>query len=515
MIKLSVNKQTLTKNNRNQTDICILSKPFRPISIKLMASTGDDDNEEVAPPPQKKRKLTSMFSNSFVANSSIFDELEDVTFIVGNKETGIEHIGGNRTIFSIQSNVFQAQLFGKMAEAKTDKVVIEDITPQAFTFLKNLFYVKDHQQLTVDIVLDVLYASKKYLLVNLECECYKFIENITKLNDWWKLISQQKITTDIDMDDALIRKSQVLIKNSNKIVKDSEKLLQLTPQWLAKLVQSSSFVVDDETIVWEMCVKYCQDKVDIAQFMGNSEEKSDSNSNSNSNKTSIVAKMMNEYFVQHIRFSIMDRNYFFNKIEKSGILDGETKYDICKCCLLNDAENRKNKYNSRYTWYPRKPYDQIFLAKYDIRMLSKGDKILVTMVNGELDPLTIESIDWESSFRNGLGANGLKYTEFEFKFNRNCTLDELQNGCYWSSINGDYDMVPLPSDVKKIYSVGDRVEMRILSTKEWLTGVIESIPDEYHSAWKPVIKVKPDDESDFPFKYFHPWNFACLRPLGV
>ena len=76
-------------------------------------------------------------------------------------------------------------------------------------------------------------------------------------------------------------------------------------------------------------------------------------------------------------------------------------------------------------------------------------------------------------------------------------------------------MVPLPSDVKKIYSVGDRVEMRILSTKEWLTGVIESIPDEYHSAWKPVIKVKPDDESDFPFKYFHPWNFACLRPLGV
>ena len=181
-----------------------------------------------------------------------------MTFIVGNKETGMEHIGGNGTVFVVQSDVFQAQLFGKMEEGKKDEIIIEDVTPGAFTFLKNLFYVQD-QQLTVDIVLDVLYASKKYLLLDLQCECYKFIQTVENLDDGWKLISKQTITTDVDMDDALIRKSQVLIKNSQIIVKDNKKLVQLAPEWLAKLVQSSSFVIDNEATIWEMCVRYCQD----------------------------------------------------------------------------------------------------------------------------------------------------------------------------------------------------------------------------------------------------------------
>ena len=483
---------------------------FSSTLLSFMASNGCDEStqDDVAPPAKKKRKLTSTFANSLVCKAPMFDQLENVTFIVGNKETGIEHIGGNRTIFSIQSNVFQAQLFGKMAEAKKDEIVIEDVTPQAFTFLKNLFYVKE-QQLTVDIVLDVLYASKKYLLIDLECECYKFIENVKNLDDWWKLILKQTITIDIDMDDALIRKSQVLIKNSNTIVKDNEKFCQLTPRWLAKLVQSSSFVVDDETLVWEMCLKYCQKKVDNVHFIGNSEEKS------GSDKTSTVAKMMNEHFVQNIRFAIMDKNYFFNKIEKSGILDGLTMYDICKCCFLDNPEYSQHKYNSRYCWYPRKPYCQIFLARYDIRMLSKGDKIMCKRVCGRFGLLTIESIDWESPMRNSFGKNGLKFTNRKDSDYKNCDVDVARRCRFWCFMDDDYGTVPLVSNVKRLYSVGDRVETRMDPTQEWSSGVIESMPDEYSSAWKAVIKVKQDDQVKPKAKYinFHPWNFLCLRPL--
>ena len=415
----------------------------------MMASkSGDDKEQDDAPPPAKKRKLSSYFSNSFVAKSPIFDQLENVTFIVGNKETGIENIRGNRTIFAVQSDVFQAQLFGNMAEGSKDEIVIDDITPEAFTFLKNLFYVQD-EQLTVDIVLDVLYASKKYLLLDLECACYKFIENVENLDDWWKLILQQKITTDIDMDDALIRKSQVLIKNSESIAKDSEKLSQLTPEWLAKIVQSSSFVINSEDIVWEMCVKYCQDRIAGSNDSISLDEKSESH-----NSAAMVAKMMNEYFVKHIRFAIMDRNYFFDKIEKSGILDGETKYDICKCCLFDNRENRVNKYKSGYCWYPRKPFYHRFFARYDIRMVSKGDVVIVVHKQGGRKPLTIESIDWKSAMRNSTGDKGISFTQYNGKYFENYTIECVrQQHCLASMDVTDghvVDIIPSASDVKAI-----------------------------------------------------------------
>ena len=44
--------------------------------------------------------------------------------------------------------------------------MIEDVTPHAVRFLKNVFYVKD-EQLTAGIVLDVLYSSKKIFCTKL------------------------------------------------------------------------------------------------------------------------------------------------------------------------------------------------------------------------------------------------------------------------------------------------------------------------------------------------------------
>ena len=37
--------------------------------------------------------------------------------------------------------MFQAQLFGKMAEENKNQIPIEDVTPDTFRLLKNLFYV--------------------------------------------------------------------------------------------------------------------------------------------------------------------------------------------------------------------------------------------------------------------------------------------------------------------------------------------------------------------------------------
>lgn len=62
------------------------------------------------------REITYHFTESLIENVSVFQKLEDVTFIVGNKEIGIEHIRGNKTIFAVHSEVLRAQVFGKVCK---------------------------------------------------------------------------------------------------------------------------------------------------------------------------------------------------------------------------------------------------------------------------------------------------------------------------------------------------------------------------------------------------------------
>ena len=154
-------------------------------------------------------------------------------------------------------------------------------------------------------------------MVDLECECYKFIETVRTLEDWWKLIIQQRITTDIDMEAALIRKSQVLIQNSEKIGQDSDKLCQLSPEWMAKLVQSSSFMIEKEENVWQICLKYCQDRIASENKWEEYkiDEKSncnniDNNDSSNDNNKANVSEMMNKYLSNIFDFQLWIKGIF-------------------------------------------------------------------------------------------------------------------------------------------------------------------------------------------------------------
>ena len=477
------------------------------------------NDSDISPPPAKKRKLNSIFKKSFASNSHVFEHLEDITFVVGNEACGIERINGNRTIFSVHSQVLRAQLFGKMKEASSNEILIDDITPQAFKFLKKLFYVND-EKLNIDIVLDVLFASKKYLLIDLESECYKFIENISKLKDWWKLIIQQKITTDIDMEDALIRKSQVLIQNSEKIGQNDDKLSQLTPQWMAKLVQSSSFVIGKEETVWQICLKYCQNKVkcktkvSLSQQLEQSEQSELKECECNN-----VNEMMHKYFIKHIRFPIMDKEYFFNHIESSGILDGETKYQICKVSFVPSVEGQKHyKYDnsSPYCWYPRKPYYQFFFARYDIKLLKIGDVVGFRSQCGSYLDYEIESMDWVSpTLKNRFGSKGIKFAKYGILKCKNISVDDINydspscfmsvDGLSLSLMNRNCHLVqPQAKDIA-IYQVGMKVEWKKVKNSDWIKGKITTI--DRHSK-NPTTMIVVDDT-----KHFHPWDFDRLRPL--
>ena len=294
-----------------------------------------DDHEDhtYTSPPEKRRKLSSIFSSNSCSTSSAKNnaqlDTDNITFIVGPTK---QRVGGNRTFFASQSQVFRAMLFDNMMEAKSNEIIISGVTGAAFTFLRNVFHGNDHETpLNSNIVCDVIYACKKYLLNDLECKCYKLIENTSNLDDWWKLIHAQTVTTVTDMNIkyALIHKSKVLLENSETILASADKLVDIAPEWLAQIVSSSSFVIGKEEKVWEMCLEYCKNGFGKA---------------TSGAVVSLISpkRGMNDYFVPVIRFPLISKEYLSSKIEPTGILTVEVLDEISKCLDTTDIINNNN-----------------------------------------------------------------------------------------------------------------------------------------------------------------------------
>ena len=442
-------------------------------------------DDDLSPPPQKRRKLSSICGNNLLSNLSTDNnsQLDDVTFILG---PGKQRIPGNRTIFGLQSQVFRAMLFGNMMESKSDEITIDDITGAAFTFLKNLFYGNE-TALNTDIVCDVLYACKKYLLIDLECECYKFIENVNNLDDWWQLVQLQTALTagDIDMTDALIRKSKVLIKNSESIATSEDKLINIVPEWLAKIVLSSSFVIEKEETVWEMCVKYCEKRFTTKTLQKNG---------------------MNDYFVGEIRFPLISKKYLVNNIETSGMLSFEILYEISKCL---DKTDNEYKYNSKYKWkwYPRKPYYQNFLACYDIKSLKNGDIIGLHRKNGKYLKSTINNIEFTENSTKSKFSSGIKFADQKKCCFKDKGVEHVRR--WWYLVNGD----GLPMNQSAERDVKTYLGKVQVKTAQWDKHWVIGTNDSHIESYKVVKTDQPFSSAKINNFYVHPWNFTCIRPL--
>eukprot|EP01084_Bolivina_argentea_P264209 447466_1 len=121
-----------------------------------------DDQKDSNEPPSKRQKISNELIEQFT-NSLNMDNFTDIQFIVGtsNKTT----FNANKLLFSTQSKVFKAMLFGPMSQSTNNNqpIYIPDVKPSAFNYLHKLFYLKQ-PQLTYDIIVDVLYAAQKYLI---------------------------------------------------------------------------------------------------------------------------------------------------------------------------------------------------------------------------------------------------------------------------------------------------------------------------------------------------------------
>ena len=406
------------------------------------------------PPPAKRIKLVGIFSNRLLSNLSNMDDvssIDDTTCMVGSGDS-VEEIKINKTLFSLQSAVLKAQLFGEMKE-KEEIIVISDITPTAFKFLKDVFYAKE-REFTPENVLDVLEASKFYLLEELQRQCYKFLESMD-IKQWWSVMLLDPPLIDPHLESALISKSKPLLENINSVINDNN-LSNLSIRWFSRLINNDIFMAPNEVKIWEICNDYCY---------------------SGGKALAEARLIMKSYLFNCIRWPLMDREYYFNNISQSELLDQQDHLDICKSFIYDWPKNFAEE--SRWCCRPRTPVNYFQLTEYDIKNLKAGDKVMARDDTGMYRECEIEKIEFETIHKNAI-------KEFRYK------------GKNKDSYNG--------LDVK---TIADRY---IFS--------IESLHFDFHKYDKmyqsnvPFLKIRRGDNVRYDM-YYEEWNTGIVKDIAT
>ncbi|CAL4133756.1 unnamed protein product, partial [Meganyctiphanes norvegica] len=93
-------------------------------------------------------------------------KLVDLTVIIpGHNENFKVH----RLVLSMWSSVFEAMLFGPMAEG--DTITLSEDHPQAFKWLLNYMYTGQTNLHSVELALQVYLIANKYLMEHLKTVC--------------------------------------------------------------------------------------------------------------------------------------------------------------------------------------------------------------------------------------------------------------------------------------------------------------------------------------------------------
>ena len=113
--------------------------------------------------------------NAHLLENKLFS---DVTFVVGESK---REISAHKLILASASEVFEAMFYGNFATS--DRIKVPGLSPEVFSVLMRHIYTDKNSALTEDNVLEVLCASKKYILPRLINECEKYlIGNLTAKN---------------------------------------------------------------------------------------------------------------------------------------------------------------------------------------------------------------------------------------------------------------------------------------------------------------------------------------------
>lgn len=246
----------------------------------------------------------------------------DINFLVGENEVSIP---AHKYILVSRSCVFYSMFYGPLAETKSD-IRLPDIEPDVFKTLLQYLYL-DEIEIKPEMVLPLLYASKKYSVQKLSKKCLKYLALDQSSENVCAILEQSHLYDEIELQNKCM---EYICAHAKEVV-ESEDFLNICPTCLELVLKSDQLQVDEKTIlkcVLKWSEKRCErNDLDITP----------------ENQRSQLGKLL--YL---IRFPLLGETYFTDTVTDSEILSDSEKVDLFKHFFKKGCTSKLFNYRNRF-----------------------------------------------------------------------------------------------------------------------------------------------------------------------
>lgn len=255
------------------------------------------------------------------------DSMRDVTFLIGEEQ---KEYTGNRIAMSSISEPLRIMLFGSMKESQPDtEVIIGDIEPEGFQSVLNWAHLED-PQIAVDNVVSVRSICRKYQISDLSVICDRNFRQYLNATTFCSLLVQSR-------NHKLDEYVQICIQSLNGSIGDQISHILWSNGFMKMNVESMIFLLQLENVciaeerIWDAVlnwknyqIKPNSDDEAGAQMKGEIDEEPPTKRRrfDNHNSGGLETRDLRAV-VRHIRFGLMQHQYFVEKVQPTGCLDQE------------------------------------------------------------------------------------------------------------------------------------------------------------------------------------------------
>ena len=278
-----------------------------------------------------------------IANTMDKEALCDVTFIAGPDQIEFR---ANRFLFAAISDVFQAMLYGSMAESRPDStVLIPDIDADAFGVVRDFAYCKI-PKINIKNVVAISQIAQKYQISTLSPVCNHHFASY---------LDEQSICTMIN--DAVNAHLSVLISSCTNAIKErlgyhaeniikSDGFLKMGVPAMSLFLQIDELRIKEEDL-WRALLKWSGHRADsekeksVIPFPENSNSSpkrrklNDGSRDTNNNENHPSDMSALKAICPFIRFGLMSGEYFVRRVKPTGCLSDKEMLEISSYILCN------------------------------------------------------------------------------------------------------------------------------------------------------------------------------------
>lgn len=250
----------------------------------------------------------------------------DVGFEVGPQDGNQALVRAHKFILIARSAVFEAMFCGGLAESKMDSnsvIAITDVEVDIFRQLLRFMYCEE-ATVSADTALPLMYAAKKYLILDLVDQCQKFLQANLTIENVCCILELSLAFDELQLRDRCL----TFISKYTVDVLRSQNFLQLSRTTLLEIVRMDCLTISELSLC-NACILWARHQI---------QEESGDHAHSTPSDASIRDALGSVLY--RIRFSNMDQVEFSRKFGKSELLSSDEKLSLYY--YFNVREEKEN-----------------------------------------------------------------------------------------------------------------------------------------------------------------------------